>query len=198
MLDHHSDTPTAQGFQERGDRHLTVLIHAAVRQGPRDGLCRIRNLSEGGIAIETSVALTIGAPAIVTLRSGRDIACDVRWVAGSHVGMTCGEDVVHAVKDVGPGAPSAPALPRFSRAIPVEIVANGRAHRCLLDSVSTTDALLTGAPSLDAGRPLTLNIRGLGPIAGAVRISDEDHLFLRFSAPIAFRRMDAWLANATS
>lgn len=189
--------PPAEQLPARKDRHVTVLVNAAIGQAGRHGLCRIRNVSVEGMAIETSLSLVVGEDAVVTLSSGREAACVVRWVRDGRAGMSCSTDLtVLLLEDRAermaprPG----PALPRFSPAATVAIRLLGRSHRCRLDSISTSDVLLCAAPPVERHERLSVVVHGLGTFTAVVHIWEDGNLFARFTPPLPFRQLDEWLA----
>lgn len=197
MQDGGIDGVAPHAFQPRTERQMTVLVHAGISQLGRDGLCRVRNVSVGGIAIETSLPLIAGEPALVTLTSGRELPCDVRWVRDGKAGMSCETDPTTLLNEdraeraiAVPG----PAAVRFYRMVPTQIGLNGRTHRCTLDSLSTTDILLTGAPDMAVGMLLTIDLGGLGSLPATAVICKDGDLFAKFTPPLPFRLMDEWLA----
>jgi hypothetical protein len=162
------------------------------------GICRIRNISAEGMAIETSLRLTVGEAASVMLSSGREAECVVRWVRDGRVGMSCSSDLTALLLEdraermaPRPG----PALPRFSPIAAVAIRLLGRSHRCGLDSISTSDVLLCGTPLLDLHQRLSVVVHGLGTFTAVASICDGGNLFARFTPPLPFRQMDEWLAG---
>lgn len=177
---------------------MTVLVNAAVRQQARAGLCRIRNISAEGMAIETSLTLTVGEEAVVTLSSGREAACVVRWVREGRVGMSCSCDLTALLLEdraerlaPRPG----PVLPRFTPPAAVAIRLPGRSYRCSLDSISTSDVLLRGTPPVERHARFSVVVHGMGTFAAVAHIWEEGDLYARFTPPLPFRQMDEWLAS---
>lgn len=188
----------AEPFTERGERHVTVLVNAAISQGGRSGLCRIRDVGVDGMGIETSLPLTVGEEAVVTLSSGREAVCIVRWTRDGRAGMSCADDptgllIEDRAERMAPRP--GPALPRFAPVVPVRIRHLGRAHRCHLDSLSTSDILLCGTPELEEQERLVVEVHGLGAFPAVVCICEGGDLFARFTPPLPFRLMDEWLAS---
>lgn len=199
MLQKNVDKSNARPFQERDERQMTVLINAAVIQGERDGLCRIRNVSATGLSIETSMPLSVDEPAVVTLHSGFALTCIVRWTRDGRTGMSCEANPLEAVRGaqgVTPEEDPGPALPRFSRAVAAEAAVLGIIHPCRMDSISTRDIILTGVTEgFEPGRFFSVHIRGLGDFPATVRVSEGESIFARFAAPIPFATLDGWLTD---
>lgn len=177
----------------RASRRTSVLANAGIAQGGREGLGRIRNVSTGGMCIQTSLTLVVGQPASVTFQSGAIVDCEVRWVRNRHAGLSCDTDPRPALGT--PADDRRPALPRFNRQLPIELAVQGRAYTCTLDSISTCDILATDAPMLVRGQLLSVAVDGLALLPAVVRISAEGELYARFSTPLAFAALDAWLAR---
>lgn len=191
-----ADIPSPQA-EDRAPRHVTVLLNAAIQQNGREGLCRIRNVSFQGLAIETSMPLLAGQEAVITLASGRQAHCIVRWSRDGRAGMSCETDLTPLLLEdraerlaPRPG----PALPRFARAAAVSIRVLGRPHGCTLDSISTSDVLLCDTIPLERHERISVVIQGLGAFPAVVSISHEGDLFARFTPPLPFRQLDEWLA----
>lgn len=190
--------PGGESLAPRAERQRTVLVNAAVTQGGRDGLCRIRNVSEGGLAIETSLPLSPG-PAEIALRSGDVLACIVRWAREGRAGFSC-EAGVDATRLVGrrmaaeyeqPGC----GFPRFQRSQELKIAVRGHPYDSLLHSIAPTDVWLASAPEFPRGEPLTVSIRGLGDVSARVCAAENGEMIALFNAPLPFRDLDPWLAR---
>ncbi|MET0360873.1 MAG: PilZ domain-containing protein [Sphingobium sp.] len=199
MLHSAASAEPEKPMQDRLDRQMTVFISAGIHQRGRDGMCRIRNISAAGLAIETNCILVAGEEAILTLVSGRELLCIVRWVRDGRAGMSCTENVSEIVQSEGRtravfAGMIEPALPRFYRQAPITIAVDGLIHRCLLDSISISDVLLSGAPQLRQGALLSIEVKRLGFFPASVSISQDDELFARFGPAIPFHLFDRWLA----
>lgn len=190
-----SDAPSGR----RSERQVTVLVNAGIAQDGRDGLCRIRNVSDGGLAIETSLRLGVDAPVTVTLHSGRQLACMVRWRDEMRTGLSCDESPADALREAREQVEAqAPVLaqPHFARSCDVDLVIHGRSHPCRLDGLSVSDALIAQAPPIDPGQPVTLRVAGLGDLPAVARMVLDTHLLVVFPRPVAFRLLDPWLAGS--
>lgn len=199
MQHQRTDDGDARPFQPRTERHMTVLVNAGVRQRGRNGICRIRNVSTGGLAIETHLSLVVGEAATVTLSSGRELPCTVQWVRDGRAGMSCPADPAASLRDdrTERAVPQAgPTLPRFYSSAHTMIRLHGRHHRCTLDSLSTSDILLSDTPPLATGDAVIVVVAGLGEFAASVCISHGGDLFARFTPHLPFRLLDDWLAAA--
>jgi hypothetical protein len=196
MLSEREESWASGEHQKRAPRQMTVLITAAIEQDGRDGLCRIRNMSPTGLSIETALPIIDGQPATIMLHSARTLTGIPRWAHDGRVGLSCDVDptteLFGQVHNAQPGA--GPTLPRFSRAMGIEIVSRGFFYGCTLDSISTKDVIFSGAPAtLGPLQNITVSIRFLGNFIATVRINDDGHVYATFATPIGFAELNPWL-----
>lgn len=198
MLHERMEPPRGDGQAPREDRQVTVLVNAAIVQAGRDGLCRIRNVSAGGLAVETQLPLTVGAAAEIGLRSGRILQCVVRWTQNGRTGLSCAEpadEVVLAERGAVEPDPMAPVYPRFERRVAATVALHGQNRACAVHSLSTADIILFGITGVEPGAHLGITVPGLGSFSAVGRLSEGDELLAGFVPPIPFRLLDGWLAT---
>lgn len=196
MLSEQDESWASGEHQERAPRQMTVLITAAIEQDGRDGLCRIRNMSPTGLSIETALPIIDGQRATIMLHSGGTLTGIPRWAHDGRVGLSCDVDPTTELLGNGhnPQPSSVPVLPRFSRAMGIEIVSRGFFYGCTLDSISTRDVIFSGAPAtLAPGQSITVSIRFLGSFIATVRVNDDGHVYATFATPIGFAELNPWL-----
>lgn len=195
-------TPVGQAdteaFQQRSSRQMTVLINAAVRQGERDGLCRIRNMSETGLMIETALPLPDGCAVTILLRSGKSIDCVARWSSEGRTGLSCAADPTEILleeRKAGEADAGEPIQPRFVRPIELELVSQGFVHPCSLHSISAKDVILTEVPTEPDLALITVCIPHLGDFPATVRVREDGNVFARFTTPLGFAEFNRWLVR---
>ena len=71
----------------REQRHLTILLVARLVTGSGDALARVRNVSGGGMMLETSVPLAPGDAVRVELRSLQAVTGSVAWATPPRAGI---------------------------------------------------------------------------------------------------------------
>ena len=112
-------------FVERGARLVTILLVARLVTPAGDSLVRIRNLSSGGLMMETSLALAPGDAVRVELRNLQAIAGRVAWAKDARAGVQFDEpanvaDLLHPPVAEGRTTRVARA-PRISTCCPVQV-----------------------------------------------------------------------------
>lgn len=186
-----------QSWQERAERQMTVLINAGIRRGDDDALCRIRNVSEAGLNIETSLALVPGETITIVMQSGRELQCQVRWHGDGRFGLSSEDDPLDALqreRAVPSDDNQLPVALHFERHIPAQLAVHGFVHHCDLDSISIRHAVLSSVrTNVQPPQVVTISIAGLGDFPAAIRARQDGLVLARFNAPIGFSLLDPWL-----
>jgi len=180
---------------ERAEREMRVLVYAGVQQGALNGLCRIRDVSDQGLCIETQLPIRADEAASISLRSGQNFDAMVRWTQDQRIGMSSDANPRRIIQDERAFQPPAgPALPRFVRRKPVQVVAHGIPVTGCLESISMHDVLIENLSALPASQSISLRIGGLPDIPATVQIMSGTDLFATFWKPIGFAVLDKWLS----
>jgi PilZ domain len=177
------------------ERQVTVLINAGVSYGGRDGLCRIRNISAGGMNIETRMQMAVDSVIAIQLRSGRYMEGRVRWVKDSLVGLSLAAynaDDLLADRVSNEAVARTGAFPRFERVGSVGFAINHRRRRGALLGISLADVTIE-TDDLPLGAVVTVEIDGLGEHLAKVVRTGEGSARAMFTQPLNYRALEAWL-----
>lgn len=177
----------------------TLMIARLLREGHPDVLCRVRNVSNGGMRIETPHALTQDERIGVELRTGQQVEGQVIWTAVGTAGMRFDAPVdVDALlsqpldRRAGPGAPM-PRAPRFDAEAQVRLSFCGRIRSGVIENLSQSGARMRiDDPELVQG-DVTASITGLEPRRAAIRWVHEDEIGLIFLDKLKFVEFARWL-----
>jgi hypothetical protein len=196
---HTGENPAADD-RRNDDRVVSVLINAGIAQDGRSALCRIRNLSEAGMMVETRMPLNMDEGVAVQLRSGLCVAGVVRWSKDNRAGIALvdasGEMILadHAQTDVSEGAG---VFPRFMRNAAVSLTVNHRRSRCALAAVSLGDAVLSGAADATPGQIVTVAVEGLDERLAKIVEAGDGMIRAVFTQPFHFKALEQWLELET-
>jgi hypothetical protein len=191
-------------FAPRDPRMLTVLLVGRLI-GPRgDGLCRIRNISAGGLMAETCAPFTAGDAVRIELRGDHSFSGDVRWAESNRIGIRFDrpipdiKELLTELRATDRGSrirqePRSPQLPTDCR---VDLRIDGRRYRGTMTDLSQHGARLAADAPLARDQLLTLTIAGLPPLQGVVRWLAEEGVDIAFIEPIGFSMLGAWFENA--
>lgn len=184
----------------REARALTLLLVGRISSARTDGLCRIRNISAGGLMAETFARFEVGDAVRIELRNGQMVAGTVRWTRDGGLGLEFDARVedIHRLlseplasgREEGVPLVRAPRLPTDCSA---DIQLDGHHYRAAVSNLSQGGARLVTSAPLEAGRLLTLAIAGLPTVRAAIRWVGEGTAGLTFLAPLAFATLAQWL-----
>jgi hypothetical protein len=193
--------PGATEAVARVARRTTILLIGRVSTGARDDLCRVRNISPGGMRIETLAPMEIGQQISIELKSGVSVRSVVVWVDGTDAGVSFAESVniEQLLATSTPPRPAAhvraPRSPRLSAHCPVALRRDGHIQSGVLEDVSQGGAQLRSRGTTKVGDQVTLYIPGLGSKRATIRWVNDTTVGLSFAEKLGFTDLAQWLAS---
>lgn len=195
----HDLDPTDIGAADPPDRRqfrtTTVFREAALTVDGRPGLCVVKNLSAGGAMIHAQMELTIDAPVTLTMSSGRSVTGHVKWTQPGIGGITFdAETSVPWLLDraVAPEGIVSRRLPRVVVTAPARITDEEGTVDGLTGDISTHGVRLIVGRDLVVG-PVTVDLPGLGPVAGKSLWSTNGQAGCVFGQPFSVEDITIWL-----
>lgn len=186
-----------QEWVERAPRAMaTLLVGKLCHDNGAEQLCRVRNISETGMQIETVAALADGMPIGVELRGGASLSGTVVWTKENRAGVQF-DAPIDVVKILGrpaaAGRGARPRSPRFTANIPARISSYGRSIDVTVADVSQGGACLQLQRPLRIDSEVILLIPGLPPRRCTTRWSDEELAGVAFHDAFSYNELSAWL-----
>lgn len=191
---------SARELAPRAPRTVTMLVVAKLLTGAGEGLCRIRNMSTGGLVLETRMGLAPDEAVRIELRSGRALTGRVVWCEAPRAGLAFDAPVVveEALATPVPAgsriarAPH-PRAPRIAAEARIEVhLPAGRIYAHLCD-ISQGGARLKLPVTVRPGDRMTLSVPGIAPKLAFARWAGED-VGVVFAEPLSFDALAGWLA----
>lgn len=183
----------------REARVTTILLIGKLISPHGEGLCRIRNLSNGGLMAEVHVPLEKGNPVQIELKAGDRLSGQVRWSRERRIGIAFDEPVevgtLLARTTMRTLAHGLARAPRFAVDCSIELRCGGRRHAGRLINVSQGGARLQADFKPERDQLLNLAIPGLPEKRGGLRWARDGILGLAFVEPLAFEELGCWLAG---
>lgn len=183
-----------------GQRTLTLFMVAKLKaDGAGEGLCRVRNISAGGLMLESRMPLRPDACVTIELRGMRTLAGRIVWSQDGRAGVAFDQPVT-VEELVGAAQPSRrrvirnsqPRGPRIIVDCPIEVqLDSGRVEARLIDiSQGGAKIALPLVPQRD--ERLIMMIPGLPLKLAIVRWAGEE-VGVGFAEPLPFDLLAEWL-----
>lgn len=197
-----SATATRGGRKRRDQRTLTLLIVGRITGRRYDGLCRIRNISAGGLMAEICTSFDIGEPVRIELRNGQSANGVVRWMREDELGIQFEQPLADIRQFLAEPKPTAhhediPLIrsPRLPTDCSADILVDGHHHHAVVTDLSQGGARIASTASLASDGLLVLTIAGLPPLHAAVRWVGTEGAGVAFLDPLAFAPFAQWLGD---
>jgi len=179
------------------ERHLALLPPARLIAPGWQDLCRIRNISAGGLMAEIATSRPAGDPVVVEINSNQRIPGKVLWTRETSVGIKFDKDA--DLREILAGRlPRAGFRARPSRlevSCEATIGMGGRYWRVPVYDISLggMKVELDGRELLD--QRVSVLVDNLRPITGTVRWTESGQSGLAFSQPLPFDELATWLGR---
>jgi len=200
--------PDQSGPVDRPQRIVTTLLVGKLlcdRTGER--LCRVRNISTTGMAVETDPPLGYGAWVTVELRSGERLQGSVVWSSSGRAGVAFAEPVdverilaeakanqSARVRSIVRSAHS-PRAPRFEVQCPARIISFGQSYDVAVANLSQSGARLRLPEKMELDTQIVLSLPGLGARRASVRWHRGGAAGIAFVEMIPYSELAAWLGH---
>jgi len=188
----------ATAMSAREARLTTILLIARLTTETRDDLCRVRNLSSGGMRIETLSPVTFGERACVELKNGAIVQGVVVWTTYPEIGLRFDQPVNIAELLAPPVRNAAAQMPRSLRLAtrcPVTLRRDGHIMSGVLKDVSLGGARIAVSGAARIGDKVVLGIPGLESRRATIRWVANGFVGLAFAETVAFDELSRWLAG---
>lgn len=187
-------------MRAREARTLTLLLVGRIIGPHGDGLCRVRNISNGGLMGEAAMALAIGEHVRIELRNGHGFAGQVRWCKNGRVGVrfnTPLHNIKHVLAEPSQTGRSNDVLatrsPRLDTNCSADLQVDGRHYSATLHNISQSGGRITANAPIRQGQLLTLNVAGLPHQQATVRWVVGEDIGLAFLNRLVFDVLAPWL-----
>ncbi len=186
-----------EDWVERAPRAVaTLLVGKLSHEGNPGQLCRVRNISEHGMQIDTIASLLPGMAIAVELRGGATLTGAIAWTKGGRAGVRFDMPAdVNAI--LGKPQPDAntvrPRSPRFAAEIPARISSLGRSIDVVVADLSQGGACLRLQRPLRTDSEVILMIPGLPSRRCTTRWSNDEFAGVAFHDPISYGELSSWL-----
>ena len=184
----------------RLERTVTLLMLGRLKHRGCDTICRIRNVSSGGMRIDTGSPLQKDDPVAIEARSGVCVEGKVAWTSHLAAGIAFSKNVDHPELLTPPTGPSGARLaarsPRFESTASGRLDIGGRRVTLRLVNISLGGCRVECDASLPSEIEGRLAIPGLPPVDCAGRWIAGKGAGLIFPTKLDFGEFARWLERS--
>jgi hypothetical protein len=179
---------------EREERHVSLYRVGAITVAGRCELCVVRNVSSGGLMLNSYSYIEPGARIAVEFKQGEAVEGVVAWSNGNNVGMRFDEpiDVTVILAATSPQG-RRPRMPRISIESKISVREGETVHEALALDISQGGVCVESRAPLPFGADVVVRIHGLPPEPAVVRWRNGDCYGLGFNRLLSVTSLAAWL-----
>jgi hypothetical protein len=189
------DPPPVQE-RRRSIRHATVMQIAKIRlDRGREELCLLRDVSPEGVKAEVYLAMEVGMPIEIELRTGHVIGGRIAWAEDKMIGVAFDEPMpmsamlAHCSFDdrLGKLRP-----PRLSVNLPAMMKLGHQEKAVRIGNISQAGLQIDAPDPLQAGLACSITLPGLAPRAATIRWCREGPAGLMLLDPFDYAEFARW------
>lgn len=178
-------------------RSLSIFRVGKLISAQGEELCRVRNLSAGGIAVDLGAPRQAGERVTVEVCEGRRADGRIVWVRDTTIGIAFDEAV-----DIGVFLSRRPQLigqvprrPRVNLTCRARFIVGQTPYIGEVRDISQGGVKLVTDDAQEVGTLATVAVEGLGLVRGAVAWKKPGVIGIVFNEPIPFEELAGWLAR---
>lgn len=181
----------------RETRLTTILLLGRLVTDTGDWVCRVRNLSSGGLMAECDGPLAMGDHVRIELRNLSVLDGEVVWVKAGRTGVRffAPIDVTALLHTGAPDGRRQPRAPRLSATCPVLLWHLGQTTAPLLRDLSQSGCRLAMATPLPIGAQVRITVTGLAPRHATLRWVRDGEGGFSFIEILSFAELSMWQAD---
>jgi len=189
------DDPAGKRDERRaGARDIAVLRVAKLITERGEQLCRIRNISAGGVMAEVPGYYFAGEPADIELKSGGKAAGRIAWVDAGRIGITFDAPInPEDILAIDPDQP--PRALRIAVAIEASLCLGAVFRRVDVEDISLGGIRVRLDEPIAPGAKVFVTIEGLPNLPGALRWQSGGYAGIAFDQPLDLDTLAFWLAS---
>lgn len=191
-------TQVPRPTENRADERLIALLPVAkIIADEWQDLCRIRNISAGGMMAETSVAREAGAPVVVELNSEQQIPGSLVWTRDTTVGIKFSEnvDLREILAQRRPRIGFRPRPARLDISCSATVCVGGLYHKVQVQDVSLGGIKVHLEDRDCVGMEAVVTVESLTPVKGVVQWHRDGMAGIVFKRPLSFDDLAEWLGK---
>lgn len=191
-------TDVPRPTDHRADERLLALLPVAkLVAADWQDLCRVRNISAGGIMAETTTPREAGTPVRLELASGQEIESQIIWVRGTIVGIKFDQavDLREVLAARRPRIGFRPRPARLEIKCGGTIKLEGLYHKVEVKDISLGGIKVFLPQKTCVGKDVLVTVESLRAIKGTIRWQKDGLMGIVFHHPLSFDELAEWLGK---
>jgi len=191
-------TDVPRPTESRADERLLALLPVAkVIADSWQDLCRIRNISAGGLLAETTCRHEAGEAVLVELDSGQKIGGTIVWTRGTSHGIKFDSsvDLREILANRRPRIGFRPRPARLDIRCGATVRINGLYHSVEVRDISLGGIKIYLQERGCVGKEVVVTVESLRPIKGTIRWYRDGCAGIVFHRPLRFEELAEWLGK---
>lgn len=179
------------------ERLLAILPVAKVLADEWQDLCRIRNISAGGLMAETTSYHEAGVPLLVELNSNQRIRGNLVWTRDTIIGIKFDQniDIREILANRRPRIGFRPRPARLDIQCSATIKIGGLYHQVEVQDISLGGIKVRLRDRECVGKDVLVTVESLRPIKGTIRWYREGMAGIVFQQALTFEEVAEWLGK---
>lgn len=179
------------------ERLLAILPVAKVLADEWQDLCRIRNITAGGLMAETTSYHEAGVPLLVELNSNQRIRGNLVWTRDTIIGIKFDQniDIREILANRRPRIGFRPRPARLDIQCSATIKIGGLYHQVEVQDISLGGIKVRLRDRECVGKDVLVTVESLRPIKGTIRWYREGMAGIVFQQALTFEEVAEWLGK---
>jgi len=180
------------------ERVQAMLLVARLVSDEGQDLCRVRNISAGGLMGETTRSHAVGTPVMVELSSHQQVPGEIAWTRQASCGIRF--DRSGDLRELLANRPArrraqTPRPPRLDISCSAELRIGGVLYQTMIRDISLGGLKAEVGDVGCVGKSVVATIESLRPIKGVVRWHKDGQAGIVFNRPLAFEELAEWMGK---
>lgn len=185
--------------ERRMEERLRALLPVAklVLDGGAD-LCRVRNISAGGLMAETMKSHPVGARVRIEFNSHQQLPGEIVWTRETSCGVKFDQDV--DLRELLANRPKrrlgqVARPPRLDISCSAELLVEGVVYRTEVRDISLGGIKVAISDWNCVNKPVLVTLDSLRPVKGVIRWYKAGYAGIVFKRPLSFEELAEWMGK---
>jgi hypothetical protein len=161
-------------------------------------ICRIRNITAGGLMADTSSSHTVGTKIRIEFNSHQHVPGEVVWTRERSCGIKFdqGVDLRELLANrPARGRGQKPRPPRLDITCNAELLINGVMYRTQVRDISLGGLKVAISDWNCVGKDVVAKLESLRPVRGVIRWYKDGYAGIVFKRPLSFEELAEWMGK---